>query len=34
MFEKEKENEWLLLSATFPAKFDLVFVLTQENAFS
>ena len=26
--------EWLLLSASFAAKFGLVFVLTLENAFS
>ena len=28
------KNEWLLLPATFTAKFGLVFVLTLENAFS
>ena len=28
------KNEWLLLSATFTAKHELVFVLTFENAFS
>ena len=28
------KNEWLLLSASFTAKFGLVFVLTQENTFS
>ena len=27
------KNEWLLLSATFKAKLELVFVLTFENAF-
>ena len=27
-------NGWLLLSASFTAKFELVFVLTLENAFS
>ena len=34
MFEKQTENERLLLSAGFTAKFELVFVVTQENAFS
>ena len=29
----DNENEWLLLSVTFMAKFELVFVLTFENAF-
>ena len=33
-FIKWTENKWLLLSASFTAKFELVFVLTQENAFS
>ena len=28
------KNEWLLLSASFAAKFELVFVLTLEKAFS
>ena len=28
------KNEWLLLSASFTAKFELVFVLTMENTFS
>ena len=28
------KNEWLLLSVAFAAKFELVFVLTFENAFS
>ena len=28
------KNEWLLLSVTFKAKLELVFVLTFENAFS
>ena len=28
------KNEWLLLSVTFTAKLELVFVLTFENAFS
>ena len=28
------ENEWLLLSASFTAKFELDFVLTLENTFS
>ena len=27
------ENEWLFLPAGFTAKFELVFVLTQENTF-
>ena len=30
----DSKNEWLLLSVTFTAKFELVFVLTFENAFS
>ena len=30
----DTKNEWLLLSASFTAKFRLVFVLTLENAFS
>ena len=30
----ESKNEWLLLSVTFTAKLELVFVLTFENAFS
>ena len=30
----DSKNEWLLLSASFTAKFELVFVLTLENAFS
>ena len=29
----DSKNEWLLLSVTFPLKFELVFVLTFENAF-
>ena len=29
----DSKNEWLLLSVTFTAKFELVFVLTFENAF-
>ena len=28
------KNEWLLLSVTFTAKLELIFVLTFENAFS
>ena len=32
MFEKG-DNEWLLFSASFTAKLELVFVLTQESAF-
>ena len=27
------KNEWLLLSASFPERFGLVFVVTLENAF-
>ena len=39
MFEKgirqiDNKDEWLLLSASFTAKFELVFFLTHENAFS
>ena len=30
----DSKNEWLLLSASLTAKFELVFVLTLENAFS
>ena len=30
----DSKNEWLLLLASFTAKFGLVFVLTLENAFS
>ena len=30
----DSKNGWLLLSASFTAKFGLVFVLTLENAFS
>ena len=30
----DSKNLWLLLSGTFTAKFELVFVLTFENAFS
>ena len=30
----DSKNEWLLLSASFTAKFGLVFVLPLENAFS
>ena len=30
----DSKNEWLLLSASFTAKFGLVFVLALENAFS
>ena len=32
--QKDSKNEWLLFSLTFTAKFELVFVLTFENAFS
>ena len=40
MFEKfdlsnrQTEHEWLFLLASFTAKFEMVFALTQENAFS
>ena len=30
----DSKNEWLLLSVTFTAKFELTFVLTLENTFS
>ena len=30
----DSKNEWLLLSVTFTAKLELVFVLTFENDFS
>ena len=30
----DSKNEWLVLSVTFTAKFELVFVLTCENAFN
>ena len=30
----DNKNEWLLLSITFTAKLELVFVLTFENSFS
>ena len=30
----DSKSEWLLLSVTFTVKFELVFVLTFENAFS
>ena len=32
--ETDSKNKWLLLPASFTAKFRLVFVLTLENAFS
>ena len=32
--QTDNKNEWLLLSVTFRAKLELVFVLTFENAFS
>ena len=32
--EVNGKNEWLLLSVTFTAKLELVFILTFENAFS
>ena len=32
--QADGKNEWLLLSATFKAKLELVFALTFENAFS
>ena len=31
--QRDSKNEWLLLSVTFTAKLELVFVLTFENAF-
>ena len=31
---KKRLNEWMLLSASFTAKFELVFVLTLEHAFA
>ena len=39
MFKKgdlsiDNKNEWLLLSVSFMAKFDLVFVIALENVFS
>ena len=30
----DSKNEWLVLSSSFTAKFDLAFGLTLENAFS
>ena len=30
----DSKNEWLLLSVSFTAKLELVFVLTLENTFS
>ena len=32
--QMDSKNEWLLLSASFTVKCELVFVLTLENAFS
>ena len=32
--QMDSKTEWFLLSASFTAKFELVFVLTLENAFS
>ena len=32
--QTDSKNEWLLLLVTFTTKFELVFVLTFENAFS
>ena len=32
--QAESTNEWSLLSTSFTAKFEMVFVLTRENAFS
>ena len=32
--EIDSKNEWILFSGTFTAKFELVFVLTKENALS
>ena len=34
ILQTDSKNEWLLLAASFMAKFELVFVLTMENAFS
>ena len=34
IYQVESKNEWLLLSVTFTAKLELVFVLTFESAFS
>ena len=34
IYQVDSKNEWLLLSVTFTAKLELVFVLTFENAFS
>ena len=34
VYQIDSKNEWFLLSLTFAAKFDLVFVLTFENGFS
>ena len=32
--QMDRKNEWMLLSASFTVKFELVFVLTLEKAFS
>ena len=32
-YQIDSKNEWLLLSVTFTAKLELVFVLTFENTF-
>ena len=32
--QTDSKNDWLLLSASFMAKFELIFVLTLENEFS
>ena len=34
ILQTDSKNEWLLLAVSFMAKFELVFVLTMENAFS
>ena len=34
IYKIDSKNEWLLLSASFTAKFGFVFVLTQKNPFS
>ena len=34
IFQIDSKNEWLLFSASFTAKFGLIFVLTLENTFS
>ena len=34
IYQIDSKNEWLLLSGRFAAKYELVFVLTLENAIS